>query len=122
MKKHQLFGFNYITNLSDSTNVLTGNSEEADHEEVIPCFNGIAFFKANGNYFKMRYKKIQQLDSSDKGKIEDYCGYEPSAGEYGVIAMTFGVAKAISEDEYNKLMVEYPVTQREQEIIKYGLC
>jgi len=96
-KKFQKYGFSYI-NDENGNNILTGNKNEADEEKEIYCFNGYAVFKHNGKTYMMRYPKIQQLTDKMRDEIENYCGYAPEAGEYGVIAMTYG--KIVRSKQY----------------------
>lgn len=99
MKKYQVWSFCYVAD-ERGINVLNGTREETDYEADVLCFDGIAFLCANGKYFIMTYPKIRTLTYEQKDEIEDYCGYVPSSGEYGVIAGALGVAREVSVDEF----------------------
>jgi hypothetical protein len=96
-KKFQSYGFTYIQD-KDGVNVLTNDKNEAEEEKAVKCFNGYAVFKHNGTTYLMRYPTIQQLTNGMRDEIEAYCGYAPEEGEYGVIAMTFGVVTRSSKE------------------------
>ena len=42
--------------------------------------------------------------------IEDYCGYEPEAGEYGVIMGALGLVREVSKEMFDMTVSAYPVT------------
>jgi hypothetical protein len=112
-KKSQKYGFNYISD-ENGINVLTGTKEESDEEKIITCYNGYAVFECNSKTYMMRYPKIQQLTNEMKDEIDEYCGYAPEAGEYGVIAMTFGkvVRSTESKQKENPNTNESHITLR----------
>lgn len=112
MRKHQVWGFNFISkNTNDAVNVLTGTCEECEDEVQITCFDGIASFKTNVKgkvrYYCIKYPKISKLNNHDKEVIMDYCGYEPMAGEYGVICGALGVCTETDKKTYDDFSKEY---------------
>ncbi len=114
MRKHQVWGFNFISkNTNNAINVLTGTCKESEDEVQITCFDGIAFFKVNVNgkvcYYCMKYPKISKLNSHDKEIIENYCGYEPMAGEYGVICGALGICIETDKNTYDYYAKEYGI-------------
>ena len=118
MAKYQIWGFTYIMD-NNGNNVITGNDKESDVEFEIPCFNGFAFFKANGKRYIMRYPEIQSLTAHQKCAIEDYCGYEPSAGEYGVIAGALGELYECSLGLYEAMCNTYPIKKKDKVRLVY---
>lgn len=114
MANYQIWGFSYIMGNS-GVNVLNGTDKDLESEFEIPCFNGFSFFKANGKCYTMRYPKIQELTDSQKSAIEDYCGYAPSAGEYGVIACTFGEVNECSLGLYEACCNTYHIKKKDRE-------
>ena len=99
MKKYQIWGFNYIN--KNGINVITGNENESEHEVYVLCFDGISFFVVNGKFYVAKYPKMRKLNSYYKEKIKEYCGYEPKAGEYGVIMGALGI---VIECDYPSFM------------------
>lgn len=104
--KYQKWGFVYLAD-ENGANVITGTKEEADEEFEIPCFNGFSFFKANNKRYIMNYPTIQSLSAEEKLIVEKYCGYKPSAGEYGVIAGALGKIKECGVELYNFYKYKY---------------
>lgn len=105
MKKHQVWGFNFISKGTDERiNVLTGTCDESEDEVQITCFDGVAFFEVNRNnrtyHYCIEYPKMNKLTNYEKEIIEDYCGYEPTAGEYGVVCGALGLCFKINKKTY----------------------
>jgi hypothetical protein len=118
MANYQIWGFSYIDG-KNGENVINGTFSDVESEFEIPCFNGIAFFKANGKCYVMRYPKIQKLSAREKDYVEDYCGYAPTAGEYGVIAGAFGKVQECSQGMYEAFCNTYPVKKKDRERLGY---
>ena len=116
--KYQIWSFSYLAD-KNGVNVINGTKQEADDEFEIPCFNGFSFFKANGKFYLIHYPKIQFLRNSQKEEICFYCGYEPNAGEYGVIAGALGMVTECSESVYNDYVACYPIKQKDKKRLGY---
>jgi hypothetical protein len=117
MKKFQMWEFSFISKNTDrSINVLTGTHKEDDTEVMIPCFNGMAYFKVErGNqthYYCIKYPKIQALSNKQLEEIEYYCGYMPESGEYGVICGALGICIEVSKIIYDINRKIYPLPRR----------
>ena len=113
MANYQIWGFSTITGNRWRKRVKR-HWQGLESEFEIPCFNASrSIRKANGKCYTMRYPKIQELTDSQKSAIEDYCGYAPSAGEYGVIACTFGEVNECSLGLYRG-HVTIPTTSRKR--------
>lgn len=123
MKNYQIWNFCFIAqNTKKYINVLTGTGEESKLEVSIPCFNGLAYFKIEHNnvihYYFMSYPKISKLNSRQKDVIENYCGYTPSAGEYGVIAGALGICIETDKATFEYFSKKYPLPRKA--IIRLG--
>lgn len=118
MANYQIWGFTYLMGINGD-NVITGNDKESDIEFEVPCFNGFAFFKANDKCYLMRYPKIQALTSRQKELVEDYCGYEPASGEYGVIAGALGEVRECSYGLYEAFCNTYSVKKKDRDRLGY---
>ena len=99
MKKHQVWGFNYIE--KNGINLITGTKEESEEEFNVTCFDGIAIFEARGKCYVAKYPRIRILNNYYKDKIKNYCGYYPSAGEYGVIMGALGLVIECDKNTYD---------------------
>lgn len=101
MRQYQEKGFTYIEDVNEK-NILTGTRSYAKEETRIKCFNGLAIFQVNGKNYIMEYPKIQSLTDEMKESIRARCGRTPGRGDYGLIAMTYGIIKAreMSDLEY----------------------
>lgn len=97
-KDFQIWPFSFI-NLN-GINILTGNDEECEEEVKVICYDGIALHERNGKFYRITYPQFDKLTSRGKSLIEKYCGYEPEAGEYGVICGALGQVEEISELMY----------------------
>lgn len=104
-KKYQMWGFCYIE--CDGINALTGNQDEYDGEIEIPCFNGFAAFSRGGKFYTLTYPRLERLKNNQKRIVEDYCGYEPESGEYGVICGALGECKEASKEEFIEMTSNY---------------
>jgi hypothetical protein len=116
MRNYQIWGFSYINKNTDKSNVLTGNNKECEEEVEIPCFDGIAYFKACGKYYTMTYPRINTLNSYQMDRIYDYCGYYPESGEYGVIAGALGCCIECDEKTFRNLSMEYPLKKKDKDL------
>ena len=101
MKKYQIWRFNYIN--KNAVNLITGTTEESDEELDVLCFDGIAFFKAKGKKYIAKYIKMRKLNNYYKEKVEDYCGYEPTTGEYGVIMGALGIPIEVDNHTFSTI-------------------
>ena len=107
-RKYQLYGFNYLTtNRDNETNIINGKKEPSENEFKIACFNGNAFFRINNKYYIAKYPKYNKLRKNHKEKIFNYCGYEPKAGEYGVILGALGIIIECDYKTYTLYEIEY---------------
>ena len=114
MKKYQIYGFSYICN-EDGVNVLNGTKEECENEVNIACFDGLAYFKRQGQYFKVDYPKFNTLTWEHKNAIKQYCGFwVEGGGEYGAVFGRFGQVYPISKEHYNMLCREYPIKRKDR--------
>lgn len=109
MKDYQIWGFTYLNFGKDDINAITGNKEESETEFEIPCFNGVAYFKAMGKYYVARYPKVSELTEEQMDEIEEYCGYEPENDEYGVIMGALGEIKRVCARDYYLVAAAHPV-------------
>lgn len=114
MKKYQIYGFNYLSRNTNGINVITGTNDESEYEFEIPCFDGLSYFKVNGEYYVAYYKKMNKLNSHDKELISDYCGYEPCAGEYGVILGALGVVIQTDKKTFDNYSKQYPIKEKDK--------
>lgn len=117
MRNYQIWSFCFIAqNTNDYINVLTGTGEESEFEVEIPCFNGLSYFKVERNgvthYYSMSYPKITHLNSHQNEIIENYCGYFPTAGEYGVIAGALGVCIETDKATFDFYSKKYPLPNK----------
>ena len=110
MNDYQIWGFTYLSFGKDYINAITGTKEEADEDFNIPCFDGVAYFEACGKHYVARYPKYKELTKEQRRAIEDYCGYEPEEGEYGVIMGALGTIIRVSAKAYNLVIKAHPVT------------
>jgi len=120
-KKYDIHSFSYIDN-ENGVNTLNGTSgkewEEVWEEYPVVCFNGLAYYKAtykdnSVHCFIMTYPKFNELSLEDKHKVENYCGFVPEAGEYGVVCGAFGVLKEITEKQFKEVMRDYPIKKED---------
>ena len=107
-RKHQNWGFTYLAN-GRGKNIITNSFKESEEEFIIPCFNGFSFFEINGKFYTMTYPRIECLTNEQKEMVEEYCGYYPSAGEYGVIVGTFGEINQCEEIYYEYYCKTYKI-------------
>ena len=119
MKNYQLWSFTYLAQNTTGMNVLTGDFEESNIEVEIPCFNGRAYFKVNGKYYIACYPKINKLKEFDKEKIEEYCGYIPESGEYGVICGALATIIECDENTFNYYAREFPLKKKDWKRLEY---
>lgn len=115
MNDYQIWGFTYL-NIEDSgINAITGDNEESEYEFNIPCFNGLSWFSSNGKFFIGEYPKFKELTEKQLKEIENYCGYEPEDGEYGVIMGALGVIHEVSKEMFDMTVTVYPVTTMDED-------
>lgn len=110
MHNYQIWGFTYLNYGKKNVNAITGDKNESDEEFNVPCFDGIAWFASNGNYYIAYYPKYKELTGSMIDIIEDYCGYKPEEGEYGVIMGALGIIRKVSKEMFDMTVAAYPVT------------
>ena len=110
MHNYQIWGFTYLNYGKKNINAITGNKNESDEEFNIPCFDGIAWFASDGKFFVAYYPKYKELTKTMFSIIEDYCGYEPKEGEYGVIMGALGIVREVSKEMFDITVSAYPVT------------
>lgn len=109
MKDYQIWDFNYLSFGSDGINVITGNKEESSEDFSIPCFNGVAYFKAKGKCYVARYPKVSELTAEQMDRVEKYCGYEPENDEFGVVMGALGEIKRVCVRDYYLVAAAHPV-------------
>ena len=110
MKQYQIWGFTYINYGENHLNAITGDKNEADEEFNVPCFDGLAWFAAQGKFFLCYYPKYKELTNAHFRAIKAYCGYKPEDGEYGVIMGALGTIREVSKDMFDMTVTAYPVT------------
>lgn len=115
MKQYQIWGFTYLNYGENHLNAITGDKEESYWEFNIPCFDGLAWFAAHGKFFLCYYPKYDELTEKQFGTIEDYCGYEPEDGEYGVIMGALGTIREVSKEMFDMTVAAYPVTTMDED-------
>ena len=115
MKDYQIWGFVYLNFGNDDINAITGNKEESETEFEIPCFDGVAYFKAQGKCYVARYPKYDELTDEQRTRIKQYGGYEPEIGEYGVIMGALGEIKRVCVRDYCLVAATHPVEYCDKE-------
>ena len=113
MEDYQIWGFVYLNFGNDDINAITGNKEESETEFEIPCFDGVAYFKAQGKCYVAHYPKYDELTDEQFGNIEDYCGYEPERGEFGVIMGALGEIHRVSARTYKYYKASFEVLKND---------
>ena len=119
MKDYQIWGFVYLNFGSKNINTITGNKEEADVEFEIPCFDGIAYYKAQGRCYVAHYPKYADLTDEQRARIKQYGGYEPERGEFGVIMGALGDIQRVSAREYNLIAAAHPVSAEDKKRLEF---
>lgn len=115
MKNYQIWGFTYLNFGDKNINAITGTKEESDTEFEIPCFDGVAYFKARGRYYVANYPEYKELTDDMKSRVKRYCGYEPLDGEYGVIMGAFGEIHRVSARTYKYYKASFEVLKKDIE-------
>lgn len=119
MKDYQIWGFTYLNYGDKNLNAITGNKHEAGSEFEIPCFDGIAWFKANNRYFVCYYPKYKYLTEEQFKIIEDYCGFRPKKGEYGAICGALCEVKEVSLTWYELTKITLPVSKADKDRLEF---
>lgn len=117
MAKYQLWGFTYIVE-KDGINALNGTMEETEDEIEIPCFNGVAYFSRGDKFYLITYPTIQSLTDVQKETIEDYCGYQPESGEYGVICGALGYCAEVPFEVFLKYASKYQLKKKDWDALE----
>jgi len=115
MFDYQIWGFTYLNFGDDNINAITGDKTEAESEFEIPCFDGMAYFEAQGKYFVCYYPKYKDLTEGQIATIKRYCGYEPKEREFGVICGALSEIKEVSKEIYNITLLALPVTDMDMD-------
>lgn len=113
MEDYQIWGFTYLNFGDDNINAITGTKEESDTEFEIPCFDGVAYFKAGCKYYVSNYPKYDELTDEQFGTIEEYCGYKPERGEFGVIMGALGEIHRVSARTYKYYKASFEVLKKD---------
>lgn len=117
MRKHQLWGFNFLaSNRDKSVNIITGTKKESEKELIVPCFNGVSYFRIGDKFYVSKYPKFTSLNDYQKQKVCDYCGYYPTSGEYGVIMGALGITIECDVETYKMFAKEYGPSLSQKDI------
>lgn len=115
MFDYQIWGFTYLNFGKDDINVITGTKEEADCEAKFPCFDGVAYFTFLGKYYIAQYPKLSELTDKQKEIVEQYCGYKPETGEYGVVMGALGEIYNVTKTTYKYYEASYEVSKQDRQ-------
>lgn len=115
MKDYQIWGFTYLDYEREDINAITGDKNESEEEFNIPCFDGLAWFAVRGKFFLCYYPKFEQLTEQQRDEINDYCGYYPDDGEYGVVMGALGVIHEVSREIFDMTVAAYRVTVMDED-------